>query len=131
MTKPIASGIRAEEYALLGVEPLTMKIMLITCCAIFGTAIYQICSGIPNRFVAPMRVRPQTPMGPHIRRPHTTDNEPVIEIEPGAALEIDVDNILYYKSIQMSFTLSSYHPTTIAQQKTTLIHRTNQMPKLT
>jgi hypothetical protein len=56
-------------------------------------------------------------MGPHIRRPHTTDNEPVIEIEPGAALEIDVDNILYYKSIQMSFTLSSYHPTTIAQQK--------------
>ena len=59
-------------------------------------------------------------MGPHIRRPHTTDNEPVIEIDPGAALEINVDNILYYKSIQMSFTLSSYHPTTIAQQKTTL-----------
>ena len=59
-------------------------------------------------------------MGPHIRRPHTTDNEPVIEIDPVAALEINVDNILYYKSIQMSFTLISYHPTTIAQQKTTL-----------
>ena len=117
MTKPIASGIRAEEYALLGVEPPTMKIMLITCCAIFGTAIY--IKFVPE-YPTPTRVRPQTPMGPHIRRPHTTDNEPVIEIDPGAALEINVDNILYYKSIQMSFTLSSYHPTTIAQQKTTL-----------